>query len=172
MRRGPSAEDRRKSAAPQNGLPAFELEKHLFYWITQVLDRRDRHLTAALKPHRLRVPEFRVLASLLSRHRLSMSELAEITSIERTTLSRTVERMVRSGWVARLTDTSDARVVRLALTAGGEHLCTRIWPAHTRLTEVAAGELPEAAIALVRWVLEQMCRNFDAHETAKREAVA
>jgi len=168
MRRGQASSDRMQGAAS----PAFDLDQHLFFWITQLLDRRDRHLAAELKAHRLRVPEWRVLATLYSRHRLSMSEIAALTSIERTTLSRTVERMVRAGWVIRLTDTSDARVTRLALTAAGERLFARIWPAISHLNEVASGSLPEPALGLVRWALEEMCRNFDAHVAARSEATS
>ena len=115
--RGPSAP--RGAVAP---VPGFVLEQHLFFWFTQVLDRRDRQLAAALKADGLRAPEWRVLATLHSRQRLSMSELADLTSIDRTTLSRVVERMVRTRWVMRLTDASDARVTRLALTASGVSL--------------------------------------------------
>ena len=142
--------------------PDFALEQHLFFWFTQVLDRRDRELAAALKADRLRAPEWRVLATLYSRQRVSMSELAQFTSIERTTLSRTVERMVRRGWVMRLTDANDARVTRLALTASGERLFARIWPAVHRVNEAAVASLPEAAVGLVKWALQEMCRNFDA----------
>jgi DNA-binding MarR family transcriptional regulator len=142
--------------------PDFALEQHLFFWFTQVLDRRDRQLAAALKSYGLRAPEWRALASLYSRHRLSMSELADLTSIERTTLSRVVERMVRSGWVMRLTDASDARVTRLALTASGERLFARIWPEVHRVNEAAVAGLPGPAVGFVRWALMEMCRNFDA----------
>jgi DNA-binding MarR family transcriptional regulator len=142
-------------------VPSFVLERHLFFWFTQVLDRRDRQLAAALRADGLRAPEWRILATLHSRHRLSMSELAELTSIERTTLSRVVERMVRAGWVMRLTDASDARVTRLALTASGERLFARIWPAVWRVNEMAVARLPEPAVGFVRWALQEMCRNFD-----------
>jgi len=145
-------------AAP---VPAFVLEQHLFFWITQVLDRRDRQLAAALKADGLRAPEWRILATLHSQHRLSMSELADLTSIDRTTLSRLVERMVRAGWVMRLSDTSDARITRLALTASGERLFARIWPAVWRVNERAVARLPEPAVDLMRWALQEMCRNFD-----------
>src|SRR5450631_1350073 len=75
------------AAAPApDVVPDFVLEQHLFFWFTQVLDRRDRQLAAALKADGLRAPEWRILATLHSRHRLSMSELADLTSIERTTL--------------------------------------------------------------------------------------
>jgi DNA-binding MarR family transcriptional regulator len=142
--------------------PEFALDQHLFFWFTQVLDRRDRNLADALKSYGLRAPEWRVLASLHARHRLSMSEIADLTSIERTTLSRTVDRMVRKGWVVRLSDTSDARVTRLAPTAAGERLFARIWPAVHQLNEAAVAGIPEPLVATVRLVLEGMRRNLDA----------
>lgn len=147
--------------------PGFALDEHLFFWITQVLDRRDRNLAAALKSYGLRAPEWRALASLHARHRLSMSELADLTSIERTTLSRTVDRMVRKGWMVRLSDTSDARVTRLAPTAAGERLFARIWPAVHALNDAAVAGLPEPLVATVRWALEQMRRNLDASLAAR-----
>jgi DNA-binding MarR family transcriptional regulator len=147
--------------------PAFALEEHLFFWFTQVLDRRDRNLAAALKSYGLRAPEWRALASLHARHRLSMSELADLTSIERTTLSRTVDRMARKGWVVRLSDTSDARVTRLAPTAAGERLFARIWPAVHELNEAAVVGIPEPLVATVRLVLEGMRRNLDASLVAR-----
>jgi DNA-binding MarR family transcriptional regulator len=151
----------RDAQNPEKGAPEFALDRHLFFWITQLLDRRDRQLAAALKSAGLRVPEWRALASLYSRHRLSMSELAELTSIERTTLSRTVERLVRAGWVNRLTDTSDARVTRLTLTGEGERLFARIWPAVRAVNDAAIAGLPAPAVELARWALQEMCRNFD-----------
>jgi DNA-binding MarR family transcriptional regulator len=146
--------------------PGFALEQHLFFWFTQVLDRRDRHLAAALKPYGLRAPEWRVIASLYSRHRLSMSEIADLTSIERTTLSRTVDRMVRKGWVMRLSDASDMRVTRLAPTAAGEKLFVRIWPDVQRLNEAAVAGLPESMVPLLRWALQEMRRSLDESLTA------
>ena len=156
-------------AAPMPGsAPEFALDQHLFFWFTQVLDRRDRHLADALKPYGLRAPEWRALASLHARHRLSMSELADLTSIERTTLSRVVDRMEQKGWVVRLSDTSDARVTRLAPTAAGERLFTRIWPAVHRLNEMAVAGLPEPIVPLLRWALAEMRRSLDASLTEPR----
>lgn len=150
--------------------PEFALDRHLFFWFTQVLDRRDRHLAVALKSYGLRAPEWRALASLHARHRLSMSELADLTSIERTTLSRTVDRMVRKGWVVRLSDTSDARVTRLAPTAAGERLFRHIWPEVHRLNEAAVAGLPEPLVGTVRWALAEMRRNLDASLALRQSA--
>jgi DNA-binding MarR family transcriptional regulator len=154
---------RRSAFASTAAAPAaaFDLDGHLFFWLTQVLGRRDRQLVAALKGHRLRVPEWRVLASLAGRQGSSMNELADLATIDRTTLSRTVDRMAKAGWVARLSDAEDMRVTRLALTAAGRTLFARVLPAVEELNRAALDGLPPGAVELVRWSLAQMCANLD-----------
>ncbi len=146
---------------PREAPPAFELERHVFFWLTQVIGSRDRRLVQALKGYRVRVPEWRVLASLHARRRCSMSELADLTTIDRTTLSRTVDRMQHAGWLVRLSDSEDMRITRLAPTAAGGKLFARIWPAVERLNRAAVADLPEAAVDMLRWTLGRMKANLD-----------
>lgn len=141
--------------------PQFDLDRHIFFWMTQVMNSRDRLLVQALRDVGLRVPEWRALASLYSRQRCSMSELADFASTDRTTLSRTVQRMVRAGWVTRLSDAKDMRVTRLALTAAGERLFARIWPTVERLNRAAMAGMPPPAADLLRWALAHMKSNLD-----------
>ena len=156
---------------PRDVPPAFVLERHTFFWLTQVIGSRDRRLVQELKGYGVRVPEWRVLASLSARRRCSMSELANLTTIDRTTLSRTVDRMQQAGWLVRLSDSRDMRVTRLALTAAGEKLFTRIWPAVERLNRAAVAGLPQAAIEMLHWTLESMKTNLD-RDLAGSEKVA
>lgn len=146
---------------PRDARPSFDLERHIFFWLTQVIGSRDRRLAQELKSAGLRVPEWRVLASLYARRRCSMSELADFATIDRTTLTRTVDRMQRAGWVTRLTDSDDMRVTRLALTAAGERLFARIWPAVEQLNRAAVAGLPEASVDTLRRTLERMKGNLD-----------
>jgi len=149
--------------------PSFDLERHVFFWMTQVMGSRDRRLGQALKPFGLRVPEWRVLASLCARRSLSMSELADLASIDRTTLSRTVDRLVRARRVTRLSDAEDMRVTRLALTAAGEKLFQRMLPAVEELNRAAIAELPEGAVEMLRWTLGRMKSSLDAAQARARE---
>ena len=146
---------------PRDARPSFDLERHIFFWLTQVIGSRDRRLAQELKGAGLRVPEWRVLASLYARRRCSMSELADFATIDRTTLTRTVDRMQRAGWVTRLSDGDDMRVTRLALTAAGERLFARIWPAVEQLNRAAVAGLPEATVDALRRTLERMKGNLD-----------
>lgn len=152
-------------------LPEFDLAGHPFFWMTQAIAARDAALGTELKGLGLRVPEWRVLASLYAKKRLSMSELSDLSSIDRTTLTRTVDRMQDTGWVTRLADARDLRVTRLALTAAGERLFARIWPAVDRLNRASLEGLPKGAVEMLAWTLEKMKLNLD-RELSSSEDVA
>ena len=151
--------------------PAFDLDRHVFYWLTQVIGARDRELTQGLREFGLRVPEWRALAALHARKRCTMSELSDLATIDRTTLTRTVDRMQDTGWVTRLADSRDLRVTRLALTAAGERLFARIWPAVDRLNRASLDGLPKGAVEMLAWTLERMKLNLD-REPSSSEDVA
>jgi DNA-binding MarR family transcriptional regulator len=142
---------------------AFQLERHVFFWLTQVIGARDRELAQGLREFGLRVPEWRALAALYARERCTMSELADLASIDRTTLTRTVDRMEEAGWLTRLADADDMRVTRLALTAGGRKMFERIWPTVERLNELAIDGLPRADLQTLQRILGRMRTNLEAY---------
>lgn len=150
--------------------PEFDLEHHPFFWMTQAIAARDAALAGELREHGLRVPEWRVLASLYARKRLAMRELADLSSIDRTTLTRTVDRMQETGLVTRLADSRDLRVTRLALTAAGERLFASIWPTMERLNRAAVEGLPPGSVQLLAWTLERMRDNLDREAPEKQDA--
>lgn len=150
--------------------PEFELESHVFFWLTQVIGARDRRLNFELKDFGLRVPEWRALAALHSRRSCTMSELAELASIDRTTFTRTVDRMAQAGWLTRVSDSDDMRITRLALTAAGERLFSRIWPTVARLNDAALARLSPAMVDRLRAMLAQMKSNLDEEPAASERA--
>ena len=85
-----------------------------------------RHATRALTQHYethfqgtgLRATQFAVLATLVQTGPLSISELAEILGLERTTLSRNLRLIENRGWIRALAHT-DQRVRKMALTPKG-----------------------------------------------------
>jgi DNA-binding MarR family transcriptional regulator len=140
---------------------SFDLDGHLFFWVTQVEARRDLQVAEALAPHGLRVPAWRTLASLRARERCTMNELAELTALERSTLSRTVDRMVEEDLVVRLADDRDLRVVRLALSAAGRRRFDEIAPHIDALNRAAVAGLPDGMEGVLRWALRQVRANLD-----------
>ena len=151
---------------------AFELDSHVFYWLTQVIGARDRELMQGLRDFGLRVPEWRALAALYARQRCTMSELADLATIDRTTLTRTIDRMQDAGWLSRLADSDDMRVTRLALTASGRKLFEKVWPAVQRLNELALAGLPKAEIQQLHKTLERMRANLEDYVSVGGETHA
>lgn len=150
--------------------PEFDLEHHPFFWMTQAIAARDAAVAEELKGLGLRVPEWRVLAALYARKRLAMRELSDLSSIDRTTLSRTVDRMQETGLVTRLADSRDLRVTRLALAPAGERLFARIWPTMERLNRAAVEGLPRGAVDMLTWTLGRMKENLVRESTARQDA--
>ena len=145
-------------AAPR---PAFDLDRHVFYWLTQVIGARDRELTLGLREFGLRVPEWRALAALYARQKCTMSELADLATIDRTTLTRTVDRMEDAGWLSRLADSEDLRVTRLALTGAGGKLFEKVWPTVARLNDLALAGVSKTDVLALQRILERMRTNLE-----------
>ena len=139
----------------------FELDRHPFFWLTQVIGARDRELAQGLRDYGLRVPEWRVLAALHARRLCTMSDLAELATIDRTTLTRTIDRMAEAGWLERRADEADMRVTRLALTAAGRRTFDRIWHEVEKLNALALEGLSKAEIQQLQSILARMHANLE-----------
>src|SRR5678815_30765 len=97
-------------------------EEWFFYLMFQTVRRRDQAFAGALEAIGLNLPKWRAMSVI---HRLSgctMNELAEFTTIDRTTLTRTADQLIDAGLVSRGGLAGDRRIVRLAMTPEGERL--------------------------------------------------
>ncbi|MDR3527023.1 MAG: MarR family transcriptional regulator [Rhizomicrobium sp.] len=72
--------------------------------------------------------EWRVMAALGNTPRLSSSEVAARTAMDKVQVSRAVARLVAAGRVSRAADTRDSRVARLRLSASGRAIYRKIVP--------------------------------------------
>jgi DNA-binding MarR family transcriptional regulator len=147
---------------PAASQPVFELETHVFYLFTQIFGRRNRHLAEKLRPLRITVPQWRILAVLHERPGCTMNQLADITTVDRTTLTRALDRMARNGLVERRTDAQDRRSVRLDLTAAGNDAFRRVLPRVIEQNERAVRGFSAGELAAFRGALHRMVRNLDS----------
>jgi DNA-binding MarR family transcriptional regulator len=81
--------------------------------------RRDVALARALEPTGLTLAKWRALAVIGRLDACAMTELAEFSVVDRTTLTRTVDQLVADGLVERVPSPADRRLVLLRLTAQG-----------------------------------------------------
>jgi DNA-binding MarR family transcriptional regulator len=141
--------------------PGLELESHVFYLFTQILGRRNLALAEQLEPLGVTVPQWRILAVLQERPGCTMNELADVTTVDRTTLTRALDRMAETGLVARRSCAQDRRSVRLSLTAAGKDAFRRVLPRVVEQNERALSGFSAAERAQFRAHLHRMVRNLD-----------
>lgn len=142
------------------GLPGFELGRFLPYLINRAGARLAVAFSAEIAPHGIGLQEWRVLAALRAQGPCRLGDLAALTSIELSTLSRLVGRMVRARLVQRTREDGDRRAVSVDLAAGGRRMVAAIIPlAHAYERMALTGFSPEEADRL-REMLLRVFRNL------------
>jgi len=128
----------------------LDLDNYLPYLVNRVGNIiAEQFGGEALAPYGLSIPMWRVMAVLASEGSQRQIDLAEYTSIEVSTLSRIVTRLVRMGVVSRTRSTSNTREVVVKLTAKGNAQVSRLIPvAHDYESVAIAGLRPEELSAL------------------------
>jgi DNA-binding MarR family transcriptional regulator len=127
---------------PKGEFP-LDLITYVFHVFAVVGKHREARLESALKPLGLNLSRHRALSVIASLEPCTMTELAEFSAVDRTTLTRTVDPLVRAGCVIRTTPPQDRRQVVLTLTDAGRELCRRSLQAIYRVNRELLSDLDE-----------------------------
>jgi DNA-binding MarR family transcriptional regulator len=141
---------------------AFRFDDHLFFYFSQILARRTRAINARLRPMGVDYSRWRILAVLHQHSGATMGRLADLTSVDRTTLTRTLGLMEKAGLVARIERKSDRRSLAISLTAKGRRVFARILPLTLADTDRALSGFSSREIATLRDGLGRMADNLRA----------
>jgi MarR family transcriptional regulator, organic hydroperoxide resistance regulator len=114
----------------------------------------------ALAPHRLSIAMWRVMAVLASNGSQRQIDLADLTSIEASTLSRLVTRLVRMGMVTRTRSRSSNREVAVKLSAKGIALVARLIPMARDYEAAAIAGLSRDEVTLLKRCLRRLFDNM------------
>lgn len=106
------------------------------------------------------VQEWRVLAALAAAGEQRLSDLADLTSIDLSTLSRLVGRMARDGLVAYGRVAGDRRERRVALTAAGRRKTRAILPTARRYERMALKGIGAADARQLKRLLRRVYANL------------
>jgi DNA-binding MarR family transcriptional regulator len=142
---------------------SLRLEEYLPYLINRVGAALVRRFTAeALDGQNLSIAMWRVLAALSVNGEQRQIDLAELTSIDASTLSRLVTRLVRLGLVTRRRSQASSREVTVELGPRGRALVDRLIPVARELELAAGAGLSADELAAVRRALRRMYDNLVA----------
>lgn len=124
--------------------------------ITQIYDE-------ALKPLGLTLPQYSVLANLLLIDGASVTELAAKLVVDRTTLTRNLGPLSRSGWI-RLEPGADGRSRAVRLTDKGRQILKRAVPAWQAAETRIRAVLGESLATDLRAASEQAVATLEREE--------
>jgi len=126
----------------------------------------DQFGEEALAPHRLSIAMWRVMAVLASNGGLRQIDLAGLTSIDASTLSRLVSRLVRMGLVTRTRSVSSNREVDVKLSAKGSALVARLIPIARGYEAAAIAGLTREELAVLKRSLRRVYDNMKSRNVA------
>jgi DNA-binding MarR family transcriptional regulator len=134
----------------------LDLNEYLPYLINRVGFAVSESFGEVLASDDLTISMWRVLAVLLHNGPQHMTNLAELTTVELSTLSRLVGTLQRRGLVTRKRNAADGRNVSVALSARGTALTTSLLPAAADLEVRMLAGMPASDVAALRRLLKKL----------------
>ncbi len=151
----------------------FELEKHVPYLMNRVGFQIADAFEARLGAEGLTLPMWRVLVVLRSGMVRRISDLAEPTSLEPSTLSRLVKAMERTALLKRSRSAEDERSINVSITARGHRAVETMIPIALALENELLGGLKKDEIATFRNLLARLntikCAGLEQRVTNANE---
>jgi DNA-binding MarR family transcriptional regulator len=146
-------------------------DEYLFYLLTQIYNRRNRDFAPALEAIGLTIAEWRAMSVVNRLDGCLMSELAEFTTVDRTTLTRTVDQLVKARLVRRGVCPEDRRQVRVTLTDHGHAVFAEAVEALRGHNSHALQGLSEPDLTTLRSLLQRILMNIVDDEARFQQVV-
>ncbi len=107
---------RRLTGKPAN---RFDLLDHPMFFLAHILIRFDGNVVVDLRRHGFSQSDWRIISTLQYSDNLTLTELARITTLERSFVGRVVGDLKKSGMVRTFFPEDDRRTTRVSLTEAG-----------------------------------------------------
>jgi len=142
----------------------YEVNLYIVNLLVAVGRTRDVEIDKALKPTGLSVTRFRTLVVISRLPDCTMSELATVSTMDRTGLTRTIDQLTRDGLVVRKSEPEDRRKVRIALSPRGLAVLAEARPIVEAVNARSLESLTDDDRRTFLRVLQQMMFNLRPDE--------
>lgn len=149
--------------------PRIDLDDYLPYLVNRVGNAlATRFGSETLAQHDLSIAMWRVLVVLSASGAQRQIDLAGMTSIDVSTLSRLVTRLMRRGLVTRTRSKTSSREVVIDLAARGRALVERLIPHGRAIEAIAVAGVAPQDLAAAKRALRQIFANVEAGPSEPR----
>ena len=134
----------------------FVISESLGYLVNRAARQMAHDLAEELRSEGVAIGQWAVLLVLWARDGVTQAELARHVAIEPPTLVRTIDRMVRDGFVTREPDPRDGRVSRIHLTERAQGLRDQLIPKAVAVNDETLARLTESEGRTLRRLLAKL----------------
>ncbi|SNT31138.1 transcriptional regulator, MarR family [Noviherbaspirillum humi] len=143
-------------------LQDYSLENALPYLLNRAGVRIGESFSIEIQKFNITLPMWRVLASLLHENGQRMTQLAEHTSIDISTLSRLVGTLEKKELVKRKPSLEDRRSVTVVLTKSGKNLAVQVAPLADLYERIALTNISLEEAVLLKQLLRKIYTNISS----------
>lgn len=148
----------------------YRLTNSLPYMLNRVGVQMGELFSRRIRGFGVTLPMYRVMAALWEKQDQRLGDLAAMTSIEISTLSRLVGEMKRRGLVSRSRLKDNGRTVAINLAPKGRALVEELIPIAVHFEEVAVRNFPSRKTLDLKTVLEEIYESLKSIEPEIEEA--
>lgn len=134
------------------------------YLMNRIMGNYNGGLRDKMAALGLTTAKFRALSVLAVMAGPQIRELAELTVIEQSTLSRALDQLQAEGLIRRETDANDSRAVRVFSTDAGRAAFEQIWPHMALASERMFRGIPSDERHAFVGTLQKMLANITKQE--------
>lgn len=149
----------------------FNLSGFLPYQLAVLTSRISRLLSTKYEERfGLSMPEWRVLVHVARCENVSVRDIHNCVNLEKPRVSRAVTRMVEAGLLAKMTSTSDQRLVEIELTEAGQRVLNDIIPEALSFEAQLLEGFSESDIRRFADLMERLHDELDKHPDAPKRS--
>lgn len=146
----------------------FQLGDYVPYLLSRAGITLSHNFSRELDRFGVTLPMWRVMSALLDEGEQRLGDLARITAIELSTLSRIAAAMEAKQLVTRRRSGQDARAVLIALSGEGRHIAEAIVPHALDYETSAVAGMSEEEVQTLKGLLQRLYGNLAGEAVATR----
>jgi len=102
------------------------------------------------------IPEWRILATLAEKKQCTAQAIVASTRTHKSTISRAVSRLIKNGWIERVSSKDDKRMQLLRMSKSGERQFSELMPMVLNFEKELNAKMSKAGIAQLIQGIEQL----------------
>ncbi|MBS0410426.1 MAG: winged helix-turn-helix transcriptional regulator [Proteobacteria bacterium] len=148
-----------------------EIPDYLFYLLFHATRQREIAFDAAFVDTGINMNRLRTLSVIRRLEGCTMKDLARLTAIDRTTLTRSVDQLVQQGLVERSTPAGDRRKVQMCLSPAGLAFHTEALKVVADFNRRALDGVPRKDQVKMLGILNRVIHNLTGDTSAAQELI-